>query len=339
MTQRLPVPAVASVGFALLATGLVVATLTGSVDMSPAEVVQVLHTRTTEGVAALDLQERLVSDVRAPRAGLAALVGAVLAIVGTVLQALVRNPLADPAILGGTAGAGLGAVCVLVLGASGGVTLSVGAFAGSAFGFGLTFLLAVRGGGLSPLRLVLSGIAVSFLLGAVTNLVVLRGDDRRLRSALFWQLGSVAQARWADLLLPAVALTLGALLLVARARRLDLLSFGDLTAQALGVSPGRLRAELFVLTSVLTGICVALAGGVGFVALVVPHAVRLLVGPSHRRVVPLSALVGAGFLVWADTAARVLAEPADLPLGVVTALVGAPVFAILVGGRMRDERA
>jgi iron complex transport system permease protein len=278
----------------------------------------------------------LVTETRMPRVLLAAVVGAVLAVVGCVLQAIVRNPLADPAILGGTAGASLGAVAVIVLGAGGLVGLPLGAFLGAVCGFGLTFLLASRGGGLSPLRLVLAGVAVSYLFSALTSLIIARADDRALRSAIHWQLGSVAGARWSDLLWPTL-LMLGCVgLLLLRARRLDVLAFGDLTATALGVSPHRLRIELFLLTSLLTGVAVALAGGIGFVALVVPHAVRLLTGPRHSSLVPLSALVGAGFLVWADVAARTLAQPSDLPLGVVTALVGAPVFALLVTGRLRD---
>lgn len=301
---------------------------------------RLIWTRLTTGVDGLGLSERLVTETRLPRIFLAALVGATLAVVGCVLQALVRNPLADPSILGGTAGASLGAVMVIVAGAPGLVGLSLGAFLGSAVGFAITLGLAWRAGGVSPLRLILAGIAVSYLLSALTQVVVLRaGDDRKLRSALFWQLGSVADARWSDLQLPALVLVLGVVLLMVRARRLDLLAFGDLTAQSLGVSPQRLRLEMFVLTSLLTGISVALAGGIGFVALVIPHVVRLLCGPRHAALVPLSALVGAGFLVWADLVARVVAPPSDVPLGVVTALVGAPVFALLVSGRVRDEQA
>lgn len=338
--RRVPVVPALLVGVVLLVAGMTISSTVGPTRLGDREILEAVWTRLTVGLEPLGLPERLVTETRLPRIFLAAVIGSTLAVVGCVLQALVRNPLADPAILGGSAGASLGAVAVIVLGAGGLVGLSVGAFIGSALGFGLTLLLAWRAGGVSPLRLVLAGVAVSYLLGALTQVVVLRaGDERKLRSALFWQLGSVADARWDDLALPVVALTAGVVLLVVRARRLDLLSFGDLTAQALGVSPGRLRLEMFVVTSLLTGIAVALAGGIGFVALVVPHAVRLLCGPRHAVLVPVSAVVGAAFLVWADLAARTLAPPSDVPLGVVTALVGAPVFALVVGGRMRDERS
>lgn len=324
----------------ILVVGVALSSTVGPARLSDGEVLSAVWTRLTVGMDPLSLSERLVTETRLPRILLAAVVGATLAVVGCVLQALVRNPLADPAILGGTSGASLGAVCVIVFGASGLVGISVGAFLGSAIGFGLTLLLAWRAGGVSPLRLVLAGIAISYLLSALTQVVVLRaGDDRKLRSALFWQLGSVADARWSDLAAPALLLVVGVVFLAVRARRLDLLSFGDLTAQALGVSPVRLRFEMFVVTSLLTGIAVALAGGIGFVALVVPHAVRLVCGPRHGVLVPVSVVAGAGFLVWADLVARVAAPPSDVPLGVVTALVGAPVFGLIVGGRMREERA
>lgn len=336
-TRRVPVPVVAlGLGIAAVA-GMTLATVTGPGRLSRLEILDAVWIRLTVGLEPLGLAERLVTEARLPRVLLAVVIGAVLAMVGCVLQAMVRNPLADPSILGGTSGASLGAVIVIVLGATGGVGLSFGAFLGSCAGFGLTLLLARRRGGLSPLRLVLAGVAVSYLLGAVTTLIILRaGDDTKLRSALFWQLGSLADARWGDLLLPTLVLLVGCVGLLLRARRLDVLSLGDLTARGLGVNPARLRAELFVTTALLTGVAVALAGGVGFVALVVPHAIRLLVGPLHSALVPLSALGGAAFLVWADLAARTIAPPADVPLGVVTALVGAPVFGLLVSGRLRD---
>lgn len=338
--RRVPAAAAAGLGVALLLAGVALSATVGPADLTTIEVARASWTRLTGGIDRLGLPERLVTEARVPRVLLAAVVGAVLAVVGCVLQALVRNPLADPSILGGTSGAALGAVVMIVAGVGAPGAVAFGAFVGSTAGFGLTLFLAWRGGGVSPLRLVLAGIAVSYLLSALTSLVVLRaGDDRKLRSALFWQLGSVADARWSDLGVPLILLLGGTTFLVARARRLDLLSFGDLTAAALGVAPGRLRAEMFVMTALLTAVAVALAGGVGFVALVVPHAVRLLTGPRHATLIPLAALTGAAFLVWADLAARVVAPPAEVPLGVVTALVGAPVFGLLVAGRMRDERS
>lgn len=336
-TRRVPMPVAAVVAVLLVVAGVLVAITVGPAALSEGDILRAAWTRVTVGLEPLSLPERLVTETRIPRVLLAAAVGGVLAVVGCVLQALVRNPLADPSILGGSAGASLGAVAVMILGGAGTIGLPLGAFLGATTGFGVTFLLAWRDGGLNPLRMVLAGIAVSYLFSALTSLVIARADDRALRSAVFWQLGSVAGARWSDLWWPTLLMLAGVAVLLLRARRLDVLAFGDLTAHALGVAPARLRAELFVLTSLLTGVAVALAGGIGFVALVVPHMVRLLTGPRHASLVPLSALVGAGFLVWADLAARTLAPPSDMPLGVVTALVGAPVFAMLVTGRLRDR--
>ncbi len=322
----------------LLLGGLIASGMVGTFYASPTAVWHALADRITGTPG--DVRARIITELRIPRALLAALVGAALALVGAVLQALVGNPLADPTILGGSSGAGLGAVIVIIAGGEGALGLSgiaVGAFVGAAVGFAVTFLLAWQRGGLAPLRLVLAGIAVSYLFSSLTQLVVLRApDDHRLRSAVFWQLGSVADADWSSLWLPLGVLSLGTLLVCLRARRLDALSLGELTAYALGIHPGRLRTELFVLTALVTGVCVAVAGGVGFVALVIPHAVRLCLGPGHRRLLPACVLAGSAFLVWADIAARVVALPSELPLGVVTALVGAPVFGLLVRRRMRS---
>jgi iron complex transport system permease protein len=322
----------------LLAAGLVAAGMVGSTIEEPARVLSAAVAR-LDGVQQVSGADRLITELRLPRGVLSAVVGATLALVGAVLQTLVANPLADPTILGGASGAGLGAVLVIVLGAGGllaGATLAVGAFLGAAAGFGLTLALAWQRSGLSPLRTVLAGVGVSYALSALTQLVIVSaGDDRRLRSAVFWQLGSVASAQWDTLAVPATVLLVGAGWLVLRARRLDALAFGDQTAFSLGVHPGRLRLELFVTVAVLTGVSVSVAGGVGFVALVVPHAVRLLVGPGHAALLPCCVLAGAAFLVWADVAGRVVAAPNEMPLGVVTALVGAPVFAVLVRRRMR----
>ncbi|GMA41472.1 FecCD family ABC transporter permease [Mobilicoccus caccae] len=324
---------VAPVALALLVAGLVVSGMIGPSPTAAGDVLDIAYRR-AHGVEYVSPGDRLVSEIRLPRGVLAAVVGVALGVVGCVLQAVVRNPLADPGILGGTSGASLGAVLAIVLGAVGpvaGLGVPAGAFIGAAGGFGLSMMLAARPTGLSPLRLVLAGMAVSFLLSALANVVVMRaGDDRKMRSAVFWQMGSVADATWHTLLLPLVLLVPGTVWLMVRARRLDALAFGDDTAMALGMSPSQLRLELLVIAALLTGVCVAVAGGVGFVALVVPHAVRIVVGPIHRRLLPCVAVAGAAFLTWADVAARVVAPPADVPLGVVTALVGAPVFAALL---------
>lgn len=324
----------------LAVVGLAASGMVGTRDVPLTEVVEIAYRRAwgLQHVAERDL---IVSELRLPRGALAFVVGASLALVGCVLQALVRNPLADSSVLGGTAGAGLGAVLAIVLapGAALVVALPLGAFAGAGAGFATTVLIASVGhSSFSPLKLVLAGVATGFVLGALTQFVIVgAGDDRKLRSALFWQLGSVADARWTDLGLPAAVLLACTIHLLLRARRLDALAFGDLTARSLGVDPRALRIELITVSALVVGTSVAVAGGIGFVSLVVPHVCRLVVGSGHRRLLPVAAALGGAFLIWADVLARIVAPPAELPLGVVTALVGGVAFAVLLMTRMRDQ--
>ena len=327
----------------LLAASIVLAVTLGPADISPVTGWRIgLHQLWPDMVQAdwPAAHERIVWHIRLPRALLAVLVGATLAVVGTVLQAMVRNPLADPTILGGTSGAAAGAVSVMVLGwaFAGAYTLSVAAFAGGLVGYGLAFLLANSSGGLSPLRLVLAGIAVGYLFAALTSMLIFISEhNQTARIALFWMLGALGGARWDQLGLPTILLAAGLVYLLAQARALNLLLFGDETATSMGVPPDRLRRLLFVVVALLTGTSVALAGGVGFVGLVIPHAARMVVGSDHRRVLPLAALVGALFLLWADVLARLVIQPRELPIGVITALVGAPVFALLLRARLRGS--
>ena len=343
--------ALAGLGFAVFLAGLcavLAASIVLAVTLGPADITPVtgwrigIHQLWPELVSAdwSAAHERIVWHIRLPRALLAVLVGATLAVVGTVLQAMVRNPLADPTILGGSSGAAAGAVSIIVLGwtFAGAYTLPVAAFAGGLVGYGLAFLLASSAGGLSPLRLVLAGIAVSYLFSALTSMLIFVSEhSQTARIALFWMLGALGGARWDQLGLPAILLAAGLLYLLAKARPLNLLLFGDETATSMGVPPERLRRVLFIVVALLTGTSVALAGGVGFVGLVIPHAARMVVGSDHRRVLPLAALVGALFLLWSDVLARLVIQPRELPIGVITALVGAPVFALLLRSRLRDS--
>ncbi len=346
-----PFHGVAGFGFPAVLVGLsvglvlsiVLAVTLGPADISPVTAWRIgIHQFWPDAVSEnwLAAHERIVWHIRLPRALLAVLVGATLAVVGTVLQAMVRNPLADPTILGGTSGAAAGAVSVMVLGwAFAGIyTLSIAAFAGGLMGYGLAFLLANSSGGLSPLRLVLAGIAIGYLFAAITSMLIFISEhNQTARVALFWMLGALGGARWDQLGLPAVLLTTGLVYLLAQARSLNLLLFGDETATSMGIPPDRLRRLLFVVVALLTGTSVALAGGVGFVGLVIPHVVRIVVGSDHRKVLPLAALVGALFLLWSDVLARLVIQPRELPIGVITALVGAPVFALLLRSRLRGS--
>ncbi|WP_446041919.1 FecCD family ABC transporter permease [Streptomyces sp. SID1121] len=322
---------------AALATAVVAALALGSVRIPPGQVVAALTGRADPGPF-----RTIVLDVRLPRVLLGAVVGAGLAVVGTVLQALVRNRLADPFLLGISSGASTGAVLVLVLGIGGGVTTTVAmpaaAFAGSLVALVLVYGLARRGGELTGGRLVLAGVTVSYILTALTTLVlVVSARPEHFQEALYWSMGGLGSARWSTLLLPGAVLTLGTAVLMALARPLDLLLLGEEGATALGLDTARFRAAVFVLASLVTGVMVAASGAVGFVGLLVPHAARMAVGATHRVLLPVAALGGAVVLVAADLAARTVAAPQDIPVGVLTALTGGPFFLWLM--RRRPEGA
>ena len=275
-------------------------------------------------------QVNIVWLIRFPRVLLAAFVGGGLAVVGVTLQALVRNPLADPFLLGITSGASVGAVLAIGLGVfafAGSYGVATGAFLGALLAFLAVFLMAQRGGRMTPQRLILAGVAVSYVFSGVTSFLTITSDNRLLAGqVLAWTLGSLARARWADLTLPALALLLGTLYLVLQARSLNALLMGDESATGVGIDVARLRRTLFVVTSLITGVLVAVSGSIGFIGLVVPHMVRGLVGSDHRRVLPLAALVGSLFLIWVDVIARTAFDPIELPVGVITALLGGPFF-------------
>ena len=315
---------------AALAVSIVLAITVGPADISPADVwSSVLHHLGLGDSPLTTLRDGIVWELRLPRVLTAAAVGAGLAISGAVMQALTRNPLADPYLLGLSSGASLGAVAVLLLGAT--VLLAPAAFIGALAALIATLFIARASGPLTPSRTVLAGVAVSSLAAALTSFVIFwtaTGDS--YREILGWLLGSLAGARW-----PAVAIALGAIVVVgipltAAARTLDAFAFGDTAAASLGVSVERTRWILLVATALLTGAMVSVSGSIGFVGLVLPHAVRLVVGAGHRALLPLSGLLGAVFLIWADTVARTLFDPRELPVGIVTAIVGVPLFVLLL---------
>ncbi|MEB7503306.1 iron chelate uptake ABC transporter family permease subunit [Arthrobacter koreensis] len=275
------------------------------------------------------LQEAIVRDLRLPRVLTAAAVGAGLALSGAVIQALTRNPLADPYLLGLSSGASLGAVSVLLLGAA--VVLPVAAFAGAMLAMAGTLTLAGALGSITPTRTVLAGLAVSSLAAAAASFVVFwtaQGDS--YREVLGWLMGSLAGATWSSTGIALPALAVVGIPLMFCGRLLDAFSFGDTAASALGVPVPAVRWTLLGATALLTGAMVSVSGSIGFVGLVLPHAVRMLAGPSHRALLPLSALAGALFLVLADTAARTVFDPREIPVGIVTALIGAPFFILLL---------
>lgn len=326
-----------------LAVLIIVSAGSGMVPIPPDTTARVVLHRVFPGLvdpAWTDVDAQIIWEYRLPRTLLAAIVGAGLALVGTTLQAVVRNPLADPWVLGVSSGAGLGAVLSMVAGAAwlGGIPLAVAAFLGAACATTLLFGLARRQGRLTPLRLVLSGVALSYLFSAATNYLVLTTDAEQVFGVLFFLLGSVASADWNDLTIPLVVIAAGFVHLTARVRALNALLAGDEAATALGIHLDRLRGELLLLTSLMTGVMVAVSGGIGFVGLVIPHVSRLFVGADHRRLIPVAALVGAIFLVLVDLLARTVADPVELPIGVVTAAIGAPFFLWLMRRRSAERK-
>nr|WP_230424674.1 iron ABC transporter permease [Prauserella cavernicola] len=289
-------------------------------------------------IDAADLPDyQIVWQVRLPRVLLAAVVGAGLAAVGVASQALVRNALADPFVLGVSSGASVGATAVIVLGAFaafGVYALSVAAFLGALGATALVYLAARTPQGLTPLRLVLTGTALAYGFSAITTVLVFlapRGDAAR--SALFWLLGSLGGVTWPSVPLAAAAVVAGVGYLLLYARALNALAMGDETAAALGVEPAPLRRRLFVVSAAVTGCLVAVSGAVGFVGLMVPHLVRMVTGADHRRLLAVAPLAGAVLLVWVDLLARTLVAPQELPLGVLTAAIGVPVFVWLIRRR------
>lgn len=277
----------------------------------------------------------IIWNVRIPRILLGVAVGAGLAMCGAVLQAMVRNMLADPYILGISGGASTGAAGAILFGIGAGIgqnALPVSAFLGALGASLLVFFIARAGGQITSLRLLLSGVAVGYALSAVTSFIIFASDSAEgSRSVMFWLLGSLSLARW-DVLLGIVYIIIGLTLtgFILWGRRLDALAIGDETALTLGVSPTRTRVALLVAVSLATGAVVAASGAIGFVGLVIPHLARRLVGAVHARMIPVAALIGAIFLVWADTLARTVMQPRELPIGIITAIVGAPFLLILV---------
>ena len=280
-------------------------------------------------------QQHIVLDLRIPRVILGALVGGGLAVVGAVLQAMTRNPLADPYLFGVSSGASVGAVAVILYGGGllGALGLPLAAFAGALAAMGLVFFLAREAGGFATERLVLTGVAVHFVLMAATNAIVLSAPERGADGALFWMLGGFANARWALLPAAAVATVAGMGWILWRADLLDALSLGDEGAHTLGVPVRRLRLEMFLATALITGVLVSTSGSVGFIGLIVPHCARWLAGARLRSSIPVAALIGGVFAIWTDVAARTLFAPRELPLGVMTAAIGGLFFILVLKRR------
>nr|WP_198943468.1 iron chelate uptake ABC transporter family permease subunit [Actinokineospora bangkokensis] len=323
----------------LLVASIAVAITLGPATIGVGDVWRTVLAHLGRGEAVLSpIRDGIVWHLRLPRTLLAAVCGAGLAVCGVVLQSLLRNPLADPFVLGVSSGASTGAVLVVVLGIGGGaVSLPAGAFAGAVVAFGLVLALShLLGGQLD--RVVLCGVAAMQLFSALTSFIVLTAADAETtRGVLFWLLGSLSGASWSQVGVGAVALVVALVVCLGHGRTLDAFAFGEDAAAALGVRVARTRVVLLCVTALLTAVLVSSSGAIGFVGLVLPHAARALVGSGHSRLLPAAALAGAVFLVWVDTLARTVLDPQEVPVGVLTSLIGVPAF-VLVLYRTRSRR-
>ena len=318
---------------ALLVAAALLAAKTGPVPCSWPDLLRVL---TDPGArVSLPMQSRILLDLRLPRILLGVFVGAGLAVAGTSFQGLLRNPLADPYLLGVSGGAALGAVFVLTTGIAAGLPLLVplAACGGALAAVAAVWRLASGAGALPPTALILSGVVVSAFCSALVMFMTAIAPAGRVQGAVFWMMGSLGSSPPGVLPAVAVVVALGIGIAIFSGAQLNALSLGEETAAHLGVNARRLRLQLFFAASIITGAAVAAAGLVGFVGLVVPHGLRALVGADHRLLVPASALAGAIVLVLADTVARSVLPPAEIPVGVVTALFGAPFFLVLLRQR------
>ena len=321
----------------LLLIALLAGVAIGETAISPQVVLQVLANKLWAAGYVLDpIDEGVVWNYRLTRALVAGACGAGLATCGVILQSLLRNPLADPDLLGISAGASTGAVLIALLGVGGGlISLSAGAFVGAMAAFALVILLARASGSSSGTgQIILAGIAGSQLFNALTAFLITKSaSSEQARGIMFWLLGNLSGVRWPSVWL-AVPVAVGGLMVCLWHRRaLDAFTFGTDSAASLGIPVRRVQVVLVGCAAVVTAVMVSIVGSIGFVGLVIPHAVRLMLGTGHSRLLPASALGGALFLIAADVLSRTLIKGQVIPVGVVTALVGAPVFALILIGR------
>ncbi|USG68452.1 iron ABC transporter permease [Brevibacillus ruminantium] len=321
-------------GIGLVASVTLAVTL-GSVAIQPETVwrIALSHVPVIGGWAEADWsksEETIIWQIRFPRVLLAVIVGAGLSVVGVTIQALVRNSLADPYLLGVSSGASVGATLAILLGAFsmyGQYAVSMAAFTGSLISTILVFTLSRMGGQNSTVRLLMSGIAVAAVLSAITSMIIFTApNEHGIQTVLFWMQGSLAGGKWTYLGMPSFIVLVGLFALMLQYRSLNAIMMGEETARTLGVNTERFRKILLVITALLTGVIVSITGAIGFVGLMIPHMVRIAVGSDHRRVLPVSALFGAIFLIWADVLARLLFAPQELPIGIITSLCGGPFF-------------
>lgn len=333
--------AILSVLTVLFATGL------GPVSVEPGTTARILISR-IPGIGNSiphtweQLDQNIVLGLRLPRVCLGMVVGASLAVCGVTMQALVRNNLADPFILGVSSGAAAFATLGMLFGVFsflGTYSLSISAFIGSAITIIFVYMISRVRGRINITQLLLSGVAISMIMDGVTSIIKLGAPNALgLHNAEFWMSGSLAGAKWAYLKLPFLVLVLCMAFLLLNNRGLNLLLLGDESAGALGINVRRLQKELVLVASLMAGVTIAVSGTIGFVGLMVPHFTRLLVGGDHKKVLPISALLGGILVVWVDVAARMLIAPEELPVGILTAVIGGPIFIWMLKKNSREKK-
>ena len=304
----------------------------GSLSLSFVDILQTLKGNGT------DINRTVIFELRLPRAYVAFITGAMLSLAGMLMQVLLRNPLADPYILGVSGGASVAAILAIAIGLASSL-VSAAAFVGALISIALVFGLAHGRGSWNPSRLLLTGVVIAAGWGAIINFILSLSPDQSLKGMLFWLMGDLSYAhseQLSNLLLPVLLIT-GLLLSLVMARSLNVLSRGEMQASVLGVSIKPLRLSLFLLASALTAIAVTLAGSIGFVGLIVPHMMRLLVSSDHRWLAPACVLAGGSLLLLSDTLARTIIAPQQLPVGVITAFVGVPLFLFLLSRNYKQQ--
>ncbi len=325
-------------GLLLLVFSVTIAISVGAVSISASTVWGVLANKISPDLVEQTWsrgREAIVWDIRFPRALLAAMVGAGLAVVGAALQSVTRNPLADPHLLGISSGGAFGAILALMHTGMflGTFTVPLMAFLGALAAALLVLAVAQFAGAKSADRLILAGVAVSFIIMSGANLLIFLGDPRATQTVVFWMLGGFGLAQWSQLIYPlGVLLACGAYFWV-KSGALNAMTVGDETASTLGIPVARFRLTVFIVGALITGVMVAFSGIIGFVGLMIPHIVRMIVGGDYTRVLPVSALLGAIFMIWSDIAARTILAPEDMPVGVITGLIGGGFFLWILARR------
>ncbi len=311
-----------------------VCTLIGSQDVSLLKAIKSIG-----GEGKSDIDFKIIFNVRLPRVLLAGVIGAALAASGVILQAILRNPLAEPYILGISSGAGLGVMIAIITGASwgflGGSTLAVFAFAGALFTVWLVWQIGKKAGGKNVTALLLAGVVVNAFFSAVIMFLTSVVKSDKVYSTIFWLMGNITDKGAGIIFLSFAVVTIGIVILFFMSNHLNVLTFGMNEAQSLGVNPKKVQVISICIASFITAVAVSLSGLIGFVGLIIPHGIRLLFGPDHRQLIPLSAISGAMFLMAADTLARTIVAPAQLPVGVITAIAGGPFFLIILARQTR----